>query len=68
MTVYRSSEFKEGVESLFSFLDYMEHTLSASKEVDQFFFPENKIVGGKEAYKGSFPFIASLKIKGWNRY
>ena len=76
LTVYRNTEFKEGVENLLSLLDWMEHTLSLSKqqELDQLIQAEEeyikkieRIVGGSQARRGQFPFAASLKIKGYSR-
>ena len=66
---YRTSELKEGVENLFSLLDWMEHSLSFNKNVHDWKYAvaQEKIIGGREAREGAFPFIASLKIKNYNR-
>ena len=66
---YRTSELKEGVENLFSLLDWMEHSLSINKNVNDWKYAvaQEKIIGGREAKEGAFPFIASLKIKNYNR-
>ena len=71
-TIYRSAEFKEGFENVFTLLNYMEKVLSQNKaeeEIEDSYFDrwQDRIVGGVEAYSGQFPFIASLKIKSYNR-
>jgi len=65
--LYRSTELKQGVESLFTILDWMERELSLSKTA-AFQIPSPKIVGGKPAHPGQFPFVASLKIKSFYSY
>ena len=65
--IYRSSELKQGVESLFTILDWMERELSLSKS-SAFKVPSPKIVGGSPAQPGQFPFVASLKIKSFYSY
>ena len=65
--IYRSAELKQGVESLFTILDWMERELSLSKTV-AFNVPSPKIVGGTPAQPGQFPFAASLKIKSFYSY
>ena len=64
-TTFRSTEFREGVEGIFSLLDRLEAELSKEKAAEE--APSWKIVGGSEASRGQFPFIASLKIKYLNR-
>ena len=65
--VYRSVELKQGVESLFTILDWMERELSLSQTA-AFKVPSPKIVGGSPAQPGQFPFVASLKIKSFYSY
>ena len=65
--IYRSAELKQGVESLFTILDWMERELSLSKS-SAFKVPSPKIVGGSPAQPGQFPFVASLKIKSFYSY
>ena len=62
--LYRSSELKQGVESLFTILDWMERELSLNKTA-AFKRPSPKIVNGRPAQPGQFPFVASLKIKSF---
>ena len=69
LTVFRkNSELGEGVQNLFSLLDWMEHTLAMSKEHEEFIAQvEDRIIGGEVANRGQFPFAASLKIKGFRK-
>jgi len=60
---YRSREVKEGIEGLFEILNQLDRELS--KKIPK---PEAKIVNGRPAYEGQFPFVASLKIRNINRY
>ena len=52
----------EGMEGLFELLDQLEEELSKDLRA-----PSSKIVGGDKAYEGQFPFVASLKIKNFDR-
>ena len=69
LTVLRkNSELGAGVQNLFSLLDWMEHTLALNKDQENFLAQvEDRIIGGKVAEEGDFPFAASLKIKGFRR-
>ena len=69
LTVLRkNSELGAGVQNLFSLLDWMEHTLALNKDQENLLAQvEDRIIGGKEADEGDFPFAASLKIKGFRR-
>ena len=73
VTIYRSSEFKDGFQNVFSLLDYMEKVLAQNKaeeEVEDSYYDvdsADRIVNGRPASRGQFPFIASLKIKSYNR-
>jgi len=60
---YRTREVKEGIEGLFEILNQLDKELS--KKIPK---PEAKIVNGRPAYEGQFPFVASLKIRNINRY
>ena len=67
--IYRSSELKHGVESLFTILDWMERELSLSKTAAlKVPSASAKIVGGIPAQPGQFPFVASLKIRSFYSY
>ena len=70
LTVLRkNSELGAGVQNLFSLLDWMEHTLALNKDQENFLAQvEDRIIGGKVAEEGDFPFAASLKIKGFRRW
>lgn len=59
---YRTREVKEGIEGLFEILNQLDKELS--KKIPK---PEAKIVNGRPAYEGQFPFVASLKIRNINR-
>ena len=59
---YRSREVKEGIAGLFEILNQLDTELS--KKIPK---PEGKIVNGRPAFEGQFPFVASLKIRNINR-
>ena len=58
-----SSEISESVKNFFENLEWTGHTLSAKGYEDPFFYPVERIVGGKQVeYYGKYPYAASLKI------